>query len=106
MDNLHNNERRIRISFKRFPYVFWGGCKLNHVTIGVNSNDSYTVNIVRPEHLENHIEYNKIMRFGRALFVDGKCVYEGYLSDFKIGEWTEKISKMEFDTSRPSDLYF
>lgn len=55
----------------------------NHVTIGVNSNDTFTVNIVRPEHLKGHTEYNKVMRFGRALFVDGRCEYSGYLSNKK-----------------------
>ena len=78
---------------------------MNHVTIGVNSNDTYVVNIVEPEHLTNHIEYNKIMRFDRAFFVDGKCVNKGYLSDAKITEWTEKIAEMQFDTSKPSDIY-
>lgn len=78
----------------------------NHVTIGVYSNDTSTVNVVRPEHLEGHIEYNKVMRFGRALFVDGRCEYSGYLSDEKISEWTDKISKMNIDTSKASDLYW
>jgi hypothetical protein len=67
----------------------------NHITIGVYSNDSYKRNIVRPEDLERHIEYNKVMRFGRALFVDGKCVYSGYLNEEKIKEWTEKTSQMK-----------
>lgn len=79
---------------------------MNHVTIGVNSNDSYVINIVRPEHLEGHIEYNKVMRFGRALFVNGECVYEGYLSDATIEKWTLKISEMKIDTSIPSKLYW
>lgn len=26
------------------------------------------------------VEYNKVMRFGCAQFVDGKCVYEGHVS--------------------------
>lgn len=78
---------------------------MNHVTVGVNSNDTFTVNIVQPEHLEGHIEYNKVMRFGRAFFVDGKCVNQGYLSNSKIKEWTEKIAEMEFNMSKPSDVY-
>ena len=79
---------------------------MNHVTIGVYKNGQYKVNIVREEHLENHIEYNKTMRFGRALFVDGKCVYKGYLTDEEVSIWTEKIATMKFDTSKPSDKYW
>lgn len=79
---------------------------MNHVTIGVYNNEDFKVNIVRPEHLERHIEYNKTMRFGRALFVDGKCEYAGYLSDQMIEEWTKKIAAMTFNTSTPSELYW
>lgn len=79
---------------------------MNHVTIGVYSNDTYKVNIVRPEDLEGHIQYNKLMRFGRALFVDGKCEYDGLLTKEKIAEWTKKIAEMKFDTRQPSDLYY
>lgn len=78
---------------------------MNHVTIGVYSNDAYKQNIVRPEDLENHIEYNKKWRFGRALFVDGNCVYEGFLPEEKITEWEEKIRSMHFDTRIPSQVY-
>ena len=78
---------------------------MNHITIGVYSNGSYKVNIVRPEHLLHHIEYNKKMRFGRALFVDGKCEYAGYLSEEKTKEWEEKISRMNINSNIPSELY-
>jgi hypothetical protein len=78
----------------------------NHVTIGVYANDTFKTNIVRPEHLEDHIEYNKLWRFGRALFVDGKCVYPGYLDESKVKEWEEKIGQMTFDRSRASNQYW
>lgn len=71
---------------------------MNHVTVGVYKNNQYKINIVREEDLEGHIEYNKIFRFGRGLFVDGECVYKGYLSDEQIEEWKKKISKMKFNT--------
>lgn len=78
---------------------------MNHITIGVYSSGNYKVNIVRPEHLKHHIKYNKTMRGGRALFVDGKCVYAGYLSEEKTKEWEEKISEMNIDSRIPSDEY-
>lgn len=57
-----------------------------HSTIGVYLNDRavFKYNGVRESNLKEHIEYNRVMRFGRALFVDGKCAHRGYLSDDRI----------------------
>jgi hypothetical protein len=52
-----------------------------HTTIGLYADGSFKMNGVKPEHLEYHIEYNKTNRFGRALFVDGKCVYGGLMPE-------------------------
>lgn len=38
-----------------------------------------TTNGVSSENLENHVNYNTIMRFGQALFVNRELVHEGYL---------------------------
>ena len=76
-----------------------------HVTVGVYMNGQYKYNIVRDEDLENHIKYNKIFRFGRGLFVDGKCVNQGYLSGEQVRNWERRTSEMEFNIShdtRPS----
>lgn len=77
----------------------------NHFTVGVYANGEYKTNVVKDEHLEDHIEYNKTFRFGRALFVDGECVHKGYLSDERVVEWTEKISKMNPDLSHSTEPY-
>lgn len=50
-----------------------------HHTMGVYNNGDRVHNGVLPADLSDHIEYNKVMRFGRALFVDGVCHNEGYL---------------------------
>ena len=68
-----------------------------HVTVGVYMNGQYKYNIVRDEDLENHIKYNKIFRFGRGLFVDGKCINQGYLSGEQVRNWERRISEMEFN---------
>lgn len=78
---------------------------MNHISIGVYASGKSVVNIVRPEHLEHHIEYNKTMRFGRALFVDGVCEHAGYLSEKKTKEWEEKISRMSINSNIPSEFY-
>lgn len=62
-----------------------------HTTIGVYANGDFKINGVKPEHLDSHIEYNKTMRFGRALFVDGICHNQGYLSPEECKEWEAKI---------------
>jgi len=78
---------------------------MNHVTVGVYNSDTYIINIVKPEHLENHIEYNKIFRPGRALFVDSKCVHAGYLNEQRMIEWENKIKQMDINTSVSSEYY-
>jgi len=58
-----------------------------HTTIGVYPKpDRYLwkINGVAEEFLEDHIAYNKKWRFGRALFVDGKCVYPGHVAQEDI----------------------
>lgn len=68
-----------------------------HTTIGVYPNSevgnmsSVKVNGVLEEHLSGHIDYNKKWRFGRALFVDGVCVYQGCVCPEKIKEWENTL---------------
>lgn len=64
-----------------------------HLTVGVYKNGDYKTNGVDTKDLENHIEYNKTLRFGRALFVDGECVNAGYLNVEEVAEWTAKIKE-------------
>ena len=78
----------------------------NHVTVGVYPNDSCYINVVRPQHLHSHVNYNVEYRTGRALFIDGKCVIKSHLSDEKVKEWEERISLMDIDSSTPSDFYY
>ena len=76
-----------------------------HVTVGAYMNGAYKVNIVEDEDLEDHINYNKTFRFGRGLFVDGKCVNQGYLSGEQVRNWEKRISNMEFDMSKSTKPY-
>ena len=76
-----------------------------HVTVGVYMNGVYKVNIVRDEDLEDHIQYNKKFRFGRGLFLDGKCINQGYLSGEQVRNWEKRISEMEFDLTHDNRTY-
>lgn len=64
-----------------------------HTTIGVYPNGTFKINGVKPEHLKNHIEYNRKNRWGRALFVDGKCEYNGCLSNEEVRDFEERIKR-------------
>jgi hypothetical protein len=60
-----------------------------HTTVGVYRNGDHKSNGVSPDHLESHIQYNKDMRPGRALLVDGKVVHRGYYGEDEV-PWLEK----------------
>jgi hypothetical protein len=64
---------------------------IKHHTVGVYNNDEYKENCVPSGELEQHVQYNIDMRPGRALFVDGKCVHRGYLSEERCKAWEEKL---------------
>ena len=53
-----------------------------HTTIGVYNTEGvpYKTNGVPSENLADHIKYNIQMRPGRALFLDGVCIWNGYLT--------------------------
>jgi hypothetical protein len=78
---------------------------MNHITVGVYLTGDHKVNVVDSSDLNDHIEYNKRLRFGRALFLDGECIHEGYLSKDSIKEWENKISNMDIDSSKVSKIY-
>ncbi len=50
-----------------------------HHTMGVYNDGSRKHNGVTSENLAGHIRYNLRLRPGRAFFVDGMCLNEGYL---------------------------
>jgi len=83
---------------------------MNHVTIGVYENNSFVVNIVAEEDLQDHIEYNQKLRPGRYLFVDGKYNCGGIKKETQKNEfikvWEEKISQMNINSSRVSEKYY
>lgn len=66
--------------------------KFVFTTVGVYQNQDYVINGVSAEHLASHIEYNCKFRFGRALFLNGKCIHSGYLSAESVIEWEKKIA--------------
>ena len=79
--------------------------KIVHTTIGVYLNGSYVCNGVKPEHLNDHILFNKMYRPGRALFVDGHCIHKGYLTEDYIERFQKKIIEDNILSVNYSDEY-
>lgn len=79
------------------------GTKLFH-TMGVYRDGSRKNNGVIEEHLADHIEYNKTMRPGRALFVDGVCHNKGYLSEEECDQKQKPVHVENYFTKIYSNL--
>jgi len=73
-----------------------------HTTIGVYPNGDLKTNGVKHSNLEAHIEYNKTHRWGRGLFVDGKCIYKGNLTDEQV-QFHERLFQSDSKYRRRKD---
>jgi len=51
-----------------------------HTVIGVYADGSHVINGVPTKNLRDNIAYNKSARPGRAIIVDGRCIYKGSVS--------------------------
>lgn len=61
----------------------------------VYNDGSKTDNGVAKEDLKDHIWYNKTMRFGTALFINGVCVNYGYLGKERCDKIAEEIKGLQ-----------
>ena len=60
--------------------------KENYFSLGVYVDGSKKSNVVAAADLAKHIDYNLSMRPGRAFFVEGVCLNQGYLSREMIND--------------------
>lgn len=63
-----------------------------HVTAGFYANGDSKFNGVPSENLQEHVDYNLKMRPGRAFFVDGKCLNQGYLTAERCAEIEKELA--------------
>jgi hypothetical protein len=74
-----------------------------HTTIGVYANGDRKTNGVPSEDLAVHIWYNLKMRPGRAFFLDGICLNNGYLNQEEVDrlekEFKDRPIRMDKDTA-------
>lgn len=74
-------------------------------TVGLYANGSTKYNGVAEEDLQSHIEYNKQARWGRALIVDGECVYEGVVRKELIEQVIQKQKDNPVKFNEPTIPY-
>jgi hypothetical protein len=74
-------------------------------TMGVYNDGSRKHNGVSPAHLKEHIDYNLTARPGRAFFVDGVCLNNGYLSQERIDAITVELRETPFPQVRVTAPY-
>lgn len=77
----------------------------NHLTVGIYPNGSYKHNVVAPEHLESHIDYNITMRPGRLFFVDGVCMNTGWFSQEDINKYQQLALGLKVNMSEVTMPY-
>lgn len=69
-------------------------------TIGLYSNGDFMLNGVTFKNLGEHITFNITYRPGRALILDGKCIYQGNVSDKTLNNFLKiNTHKVFVDTS-------
>lgn len=64
-----------------------------HSEVNVYKNGERKCNGVAAEDLEEHIEHNKSVRQGRAIFIDGVCVHRGYLTQTEVDSVARDLKK-------------
>lgn len=76
-----------------------------HWCVGIYSSLEEIHNGVLDIHLDDHVKYNKLYRPGRALFVDGKCVYSGYLKKDDCIRIENELLKKSIQFDKPTIPY-
>lgn len=66
--------------------------KIHHV-MAVYPNGDRIHNGVHSDHLDGHLKYNKLFRPGRAVFVNGKCVFQGHLTKQTCSAIEQELQK-------------
>lgn len=78
-----------------------------YTTVGVYGNGDYVVNGVHIKDISEHVKYNINTRTGRALFVQGICIYHGFLPPTEVQKWEQRIQSNpeEFELTEETKPY-
>jgi len=66
--------------------------------VRITNDGSRTISVRDGDEVNEWVEYNSTMRFGQALFIDGKCIRHGYLTKERCDE-IERELKREYKTN-------
>lgn len=65
---------------------------MKHLVLNIYANGEYLFEYVNNSDLKEYIDYNKVWRFGRLIYVDGKRVYNGSIKSDSLDKY-DKIAK-------------
>ena len=74
-------------------------------TRGVYPNGDFKSNAVRAQDMANHLGYNLRARQGRALLIDGKCVYAGNVGPEVISKHEGELAANPTIPTQPTPPY-
>ena len=74
-------------------------------TIGVYPDGEKKFNGVASQDLGSHIVYNINNRPGRALFLEGRCIYRGFLDSETISKLEKEFSETPHKPNSVSESY-
>ncbi len=67
-----------------------------HKSLRIYNNGDMVRQLINPEDIKNHIEYNRVYRPGCMLIIDGAVTQSGYISKEREAEYIQKFDTLEF----------
>ena len=67
---------------------------MKHLVLNIYANGDYVFDSVDNVELKAYIEYNKLWRFGRLIYVDGQRVYNGCIKDEYLKKYDDIARKL------------
>ena len=101
IDKYKEEKEDIEKEIKRVEYKKKSG----KLCLGIYPDLTYKWNIVKKEHLNENIEYNKVFRPGRAYYIEGERIINGITidSDDSEAEKYDRVAKEFFDKAKDWD---
>ncbi len=67
---------------------------MKHLVLNIYANGDYVFDSVDNIELKEYIEYNKLWRFGRLIYVDGQRVYNGCIKSEYLSKYDAIARKL------------
>lgn len=76
----------------------------NFVCVRFYANTDFVANVVRAEHLEEHVRFNKIFRPGCAFYVNGELKQSAGFNADTLNAIRAKLDSLNINPNRASEL--